>query len=119
MKAIEFTNYSFSYRAKTAALQQIDLSIPSGSFTVVTGPCGAGKTTLCMAINGLVPHYFGGRVAGEVRIHGTSTLNCKVSDLALKVGTVLEDYESQLVTMTVADEIAFGLENRGIAKEKI
>jgi len=119
MTAIEFKRFSFAYRGKGNVLQDIELTVPQGNFTVISGPCGAGKTTLCMAINGLVPHYFGGSVAGEVQVAGCNTLKRKVSDLALQVGSVMEDYESQLVAMTAADEIAFGLENRGIAKPEI
>lgn len=119
MKAIEFSDFTFAYKRGGVALRNIDLSIPRGSFTVITGPCGAGKTTLCMAINGLVPHYFGGSVSGEVLVDKQNTLQRKVSDLALLVGTVMEDFESQLVAMTVADEIAFGLENRGVSKAEI
>lgn len=119
MKAVEFKDFTFVYQRGGAALADINLTIEQGSFTLVAGPCGAGKTTLCMAINGLVPHYFGGSVSGEVLVDGQNTLARKVSDLSLLVGTVLEDFESQLVTMTVADEIAFGLENRGFDKKEI
>lgn len=119
MKAVEFNDFSFSYQRGGAGLRNIELSIPKGSFTVVAGPSGAGKTTLCMAVNGLVPHYFGGSVSGEVLVDSHNTLQRKVSDLALVVGTVMEDFESQLVAMTVADEIAFGLENRGFSRSEI
>lgn len=120
MRVIEFDRFSFSYKgSKRKALDSISLAIQQGEFIAVTGPSGAGKTTLTMAISGLVPHYFGGALSGTAQIAGKGILEYKVSELALKVGTVLEDYESQLVTMTAADEIAFGLENRGIAKEQI
>lgn len=119
MKAVEFLDFSFRYQRGGAGLHNIDLVIPHGSFTVIAGPGGAGKTTLCMAINGLVPHYFGGSVSGEVLVEGRNTLQCGVGELALAVGTVLEDFESQLVAMTVADEIAFGLENRGVSQSEI
>jgi energy-coupling factor transport system ATP-binding protein len=119
MAAVEFDNFSFAYRGKVQALEGITFIVAQGGFTVITGPCGAGKTTLCMAVSGLVPHYFGGSVGGRASIAGRSNLECRVSELALQVGTVLEDYESQLVTITVADEIAFGLENRGASRSEI
>ncbi len=117
--AIEFNGFSYAYRQDKLALNNIQVSIPKGSFTVITGPSGAGKTTLCLAIAGAVPQYFGGSVAGNVQVNQTDTRNISMHDLALHVGSVLQDYESQLVAMTVEEEIAFGLENMGMAEHDI
>lgn len=121
--AIEFNGFSYAYPSAKVALNNIQATIPKGSFTVITGPSGAGKTTLCLAIAGAVPQYFGGSVAGNVVVNQTDTSTVSMRDLALHVGSVLQDYESQLVAMTVEEEVAFGLENMGIAeaaiKEKI
>lgn len=80
--------------------RDIDLEIKKGSFTVVAGPSGAGKTTLCKAMTGLVPFYMGGRYSGDVQVLGESTKGRRVSDIAMRVGLMLEDYESQLVSLT-------------------
>ena len=119
MAAIVFDNFSYAYDGATKALDGIELTVARGSFTVVAGPSGAGKTTLCLAACGGVPHYFGGSMAGSVQVAGVNTAACSMGELAAHVGTVLEDYESQLVTMTVAEEVAFALENRGIEHGKI
>ncbi|HWR39875.1 MAG TPA: ABC transporter ATP-binding protein [Patescibacteria group bacterium] len=119
MPAITFQDFSYQYPSGQAALENIELQIPEGSFTVVAGPSGAGKTTLCLAIAGVVPHYHGGRVAGRVTVAGLDTRIAGLAQMAERVGTVMEDYESQLVCLTVEEDVAFGLENRGMASKDI
>lgn len=119
MTAITFDQVSYAYPRSEVVLQNIQLSIPQGSFTVITGPEGSGKTTLCLAMTGAVPTYFGGRMAGKVAVGAVQTTASTVADLALQVGLVMADYDSQLVAFTVAEEVAFGLENRGIAASQI
>ncbi len=119
MAAIVFDNFSYSYDGAAKALDGVDLTVARGSFTVVAGPSGAGKTTLCFAACGVVPHYFGGSMAGRVSVAGVATAGSSMRELAVNVGTVLEDFESQLVTMTVAEEVAFALENRGVGHDRI
>lgn len=114
MAAIVFDNFSYAYDGAVKALDGVGLTVARGSFTVVAGPSGAGKTTLCLAACGVVPHYFGGSMAGGVKVAGVDTAGSSMGELSAHVGTVLEDYESQLVTMTVAEEVAFALENRGV-----
>lgn len=114
MAAILFRDFSYAYPGGDKVLDRVNMTVPRGSFTVVTGPSGAGKTTLCLAVCGVVPHYFGGAIAGEVLVDGTRTGASSMGELAAAVGTVLEDYESQLVTITVAEEVAFALESRGL-----
>lgn len=119
MPAITLQNFSYAYNHPKKVLDNINISIEEGSFSVVVGPSGAGKTTLCLAVAGAVPHYFGGSSAGKIHVAGINTQESSMPQLALTVGTVLQDYETQLVTMTVEEEVAFSLENRGIATEEI
>lgn len=119
MTAIKVENFSYAYDTKNKVLDDINITIKKGSFTAIIGPNGAGKTTLCLAFAGAVPHYFGGSLSGNVIIDGISTYNIAMHDLAQTVGIVLEDYETQLVTMTVEEEIAFSLENAGIPRYEI
>ncbi len=119
MTAIVFDNFSYAYDGAVKALDGVGLTVARGSFTVVAGPSGAGKTTLCLAACGVVPHYFGGSMAGGVKVAGVDTAGSSMGELSAHVGTVLEDYESQLVTMTVAEEVAFALENRGVEHGRI
>lgn len=117
--AIRFEGFSYAYPNSGIVLDDINLTIPRGSFSVITGPSGAGKTTLALAIAGVVPHYFGGRQAGKVRIGGIISAQSSMGELAEQVGTVLADYESQLVALTVAEEVAFGLETSGLSRSQI
>lgn len=117
--AIKLKDFYFGYKKGGLVLKDINLEIPKGSFTVIVGPSGAGKTTLCKAMTGVVPFYSGGRYAGEVEIEGESTRGKMVSDLAMKIGFIMEDYESQLVSMTAGEEISFSLINHGFPVEEI
>lgn len=117
---IEFKAVSFRYAGSDSyALSEIDLSIQPGEIVLLTGPAGSGKTTLCSCINGLVPHYHEGELAGEVLVRGYSTRRARIGGLASLVGMVFQDPESQLVTDSVLDEVAFGPENLGIPREEI
>ena len=100
-------------------LRGIDLTVERGEFLSLMGPTGVGKSTLCMAMNGLVPQSTGGIIRGRVEILGHDTRITPVAELATHVGIVYQDPESQLFCNTVEDEIAFGPENLGIAPQEI
>lgn len=119
MPAIKIENFSYAYNHTDKVLDNICLHVEKGSFTVLLGPSGAGKTTLCLAMAGAVPHYFGGSLGGSLLINNISTTETTMPELARTVGSVLQDYEIQLVTMTVEDEIAFSLENQGMDEIEI
>lgn len=100
-------------------LDRVDLDIERGEFLSVMGPTGAGKTTLCLALIGIVPQSTGGLIRGEVRVDGFDTKSEPVASLAGRVGLVFQDPETQLINMNVEAEIAFGLENKGVAPDEI
>lgn len=113
-------NFSYAYpQANSCALLDVNLSISQGTFNVICGPSGSGKTTLCKAIAGIVPNYYGGGYKGDVRLDNISNINRKIADIAMDVGIVLDDYESQLVSLTVEEELAFALQNRGASEDEI
>lgn len=116
---ISVENFYFAYKKSDLVLKDINIEIKKGSFTVITGPSGAGKTTLCKAMTGIIPYYMGGRYSGDVKINGETTKGKRVSDIAMRVGFIMEDYESQLVSLTAGEEVAFGLLNHGFAQEEI
>ena len=101
------------------ALRGIDLEVAPGEFLAVMGPTGAGKTTLCLALNGLVPHATGGTFRGDVWVRERNTKSHPVAALATEVGLVFQDAESQLFNMTVEDEVAFGPESLGLPVDEI
>lgn len=117
---IEIKELTFKYSgSKKNALENVSLTIEKGDFVGVIGESGAGKTTLCSCINGLIPHHYTGDFYGSVKIQGTDTFDIEPGKLALKVGSVFQDVDSQLVSFFVEDEILFGLENFGIPKDQI
>lgn len=83
------------------------------------GPTGAGKSTLCLCMNGLIPLKTRGWIKGEVNVLGKNSRKCKMSDLGLKIGLIFQDPETQFIMMNVEDEIALGLETLGISRGEI
>jgi energy-coupling factor transport system ATP-binding protein len=115
---ITFSDVSFSYPDATApTLSHVELSIGEGELCLVVGETGSGKTTLLRAINGLVPHFSGGRLSGEVSILGRSTREFPPRELADIVGVVGQNPAASFVTDVVEDELAYTMENLGIAPD--
>ncbi|MXZ21569.1 MAG: ATP-binding cassette domain-containing protein [Caldilineaceae bacterium SB0661_bin_32] len=105
--------------AKEPALSDINLTFQRGEIALLIGATGAGKSTLYMCLNGLIPHLVPGRVGGRVLIEGTATSDQSISALAQKVGFVFQSPDVQLFSHTVREELAFGPENLGLAKSEI
>jgi|LADL02.1.fsa_nt_gi energy-coupling factor transport system ATP-binding protein len=117
---VEIENVSYSYpRSPGMVLSEISLEIKKGEFFGLIGPTGAGKTTFCCALNGIVPQFYGGRFFGKIAIAGLDTLDHPISILAKHVGQVYEDPETQLIATSVENEIAFALENLKVPREEI
>ncbi|ACV06759.1 ABC transporter ATP-binding protein [Kytococcus sedentarius] len=98
-------------------LDSIDLTVREGDLALVAGRTGAGKSTLLGLLNGLTPHFSGGTLAGDVRVHGRSTRTHAPRDMADLVGYVGQDPLAGFVTDTVEDEVAYGMEQLGIGPE--
>ena len=118
--AISVEHLTFSYSEdKAPVLKDVNIVVNKGDFMVITGPAGCGKSTLCMALTGAVPKFYGGIMQGMVFVDGKATTQTDIAELADHVGVVLADYDTQLVTMTVREEVAFAMENRGYDPETI
>ena len=112
---IRFRDVSFSYDgADRPTLDHVDLVVAEGELCVVVGPTGSGKTTLLRAVNGLVPHFTGGRLSGEVLVDGRSTREFPPRELADVVGMVGQNPAASFVTDVVEDELAYTMENLGL-----
>ncbi len=118
---IIFDDVTISYPGPDAApgrtrpvLDGVNLRIPEGDLTLVVGRTGSGKSTLLGAINGLVPHFTGGVLSGEVTVNGRSTRTNRPRDLADVVGFVAQNPLNSFVTDRVEDEIAYGMEQLGL-----
>ncbi|MBM3145998.1 MAG: ATP-binding cassette domain-containing protein [Chloroflexi bacterium] len=115
-----FEDVSYQYpRSEKFVLFDINLEIRQGEFLGLIGPTGAGKTTLCLALNGIVPQFYGGRFFGSVRVGDLDTVEHPISEMARLVGQVFEDPETQLIATSVENEIAFPLENLKIPRQVI
>ena len=100
-------------------LRGVDLDVPAGSFTVVMGASGGGKSTLLRTFNAIIPDFIDGSFRGEIDVLGTDATETRVSEMARDVGMVLQDYESQLFGTSVEAEVAFGPENLAVPTEDI
>jgi energy-coupling factor transporter ATP-binding protein EcfA2 len=119
---IEIKHLTYFYPGQDrAALRNIDLQIPSGQFCGVVGANGAGKSTLCYALAGFVPHFFRGTVHGEVKLGGKDVAASTLGELSSDVGLVFQNPFNQIsgARFTVREEIAFGLENLGLARQTV
>ncbi|NIQ07119.1 MAG: ATP-binding cassette domain-containing protein [Candidatus Korarchaeota archaeon] len=119
--AVEIKNLRVRYRGqKNPALNRIDLSVEKGEFVGIIGPTGAGKSTLCLTINGLIPQFVNTEeFSGDISILGRDTKECSVSELSQYIGMVFQDYESQIFRTNVELEISFGLENLALPRDMI
>lgn len=111
-KIIEFKNFGFQYNAQQKpTLYDINLSINKGEKLLIAGPSGCGKSTLVHCINGLIPFSYRGEMTGSLTLYGKETKDLSLFDISQHVGTVLQDSDAQFVGLTVAEDIAFALEN--------
>ncbi len=111
---------SFTYATRLKpALVDLGFEVAPGEAVLVLGPSGSGKSTLTLCLDGLIPHLVQGEYQGEVWVAGLPVRETPVPVLARQVGLVFQDPDSQFCTLTVEDEIAFGLENLGVEPARI
>jgi len=117
---IEAKNLRYQYPSGTAlSIRDVSLSIEKGEFVILTGPSGCGKTTLCRCLNGLIPHFYGGKLEGELKVAGLDVREHPIHELAQHVGFVFQNPENQLFALSVEKDVAFGLENLGLSREEM
>jgi len=117
---ISISDLTVRYRgASRAALDGITVELRPGGVTGVVGLTGAGKSTLLQCLNGIVPHLVPATMGGTVRVAGLDPVAGPVASLSGRVGMVLDDPEGQVSQSTVADEVALGLEGRGLSWERM
>ena len=118
--AISIEDLSFTYReSERPALQNLQGLIEEGTFVVVMGHGGAGKSSLCCTLNSLIPNFFRGKYQGRVLVKGEEVARHKVAEMSRIVGLVLQDFEAQLFSTNVELEMAFGPENHCLPRREI
>ena len=117
---VEMRDVSYRYpKAEKNILINVNLSVEKGSFLVVMGPVGAGKTTLALCLNGLIPQLLEGKLTGDINVSGMDLRRYRVQTMSKHIGLVLQDPETQIFGMTVQEDVAFGPRNLGIPAAEI
>jgi energy-coupling factor transport system ATP-binding protein len=120
MAIIKCEDLSFTYRqSKKPALQHVSFEVEQGEFVGIIGPTGAGKSTLCWAINGVVPQIMRGKYTGLVEVQGKPSRKTPVAEISQIIGIVQQDAEAQLLMTDIEKEIVFPLENLSLPREEI
>lgn len=111
-KYISFNQFTFQYDAQVeATLKDISFDIAKGEKVLILGPSGSGKSTLAQCLNGIIPNIHKGQAQGQVRIDGQDIFKQSIYDKSQLVSTVLQDPDGQFIGLTVAEDLAFALEN--------
>ena len=111
-KYISFNHFTFQYDAQAeATLKDISFDIAKGEKVLILGPSGSGKSTLARCLNGIIPNIHKGQAQGQVRIAGQNIFKQSIYDKSQLVSTVLQDPDGQFIGLTVAEDLAFALEN--------
>ena len=123
-KYISFNQFTFQYDAQAeATIKNISFDIAKGEKVLILGPSGSGKSTLAQCLNGIIPNINKGQAQGQVTIGGQDIFNQSIYDRSQLVSTVLQDPDGQFIGLTVAEDLAFSLENdcvnQGEMKDKV
>jgi energy-coupling factor transport system ATP-binding protein len=117
---ISLQDVNFNYeKTKRKVLKGVNITINEGEFVVITGPTGAGKTTLCETLNGVIPNFIKGDLTGTITVDGLDASKTPVYQMASKIGLVFQDPDTQLFGMTVEEDLAFGPANLGLSYEEV
>ncbi|WP_044640720.1 energy-coupling factor ABC transporter ATP-binding protein [Risungbinella massiliensis] len=122
MKKIVIEHLKYKYPgSETLALHDLSLEIEQGEMVGIVGRNQSGKSTLCQALVGLVPHFYQGAYGGKVIVDGVEVKHSSISELSLKVGIVFQNPFTQVTgsKLTVYEEVAFGLENMGLTRSEM
>ncbi|RHE63931.1 ATP-binding cassette domain-containing protein [Streptococcus gordonii] len=121
---IQFENFTFQYQAQLEpTLKDINLTIYEGEKVLIVGPSGSGKSTLGQCLNGIIPNIYKGQASGHLKVQGQDAFASSIYEKSNLVSTVLQDTDGQFIGLSVAEDLAFALENDmvelPVMKEKV
>lgn len=117
---VEFKKVDYGYQDDSKkAIMDIQLNIACGEFVLIAGASGSGKTTVAKCINGLIPYFHEGTLAGGIIVQGKGTNDMELHEIGEQVGSVFQDPRSQFFTTNTTDEVAFGCQNMGLSRSEI
>jgi len=120
MAIIETKSLTYTYPGGSKpSVQDVAIAIEEGEFVILTGPSGCGKTTLCRCFNGLIPHFYSGKLEGELKVSDLKMIEHPIHEIAKHVGLVFQNPENQLFALSAEKDVAFGLENLGTPRDEI
>jgi len=122
MDYVVFENVTYTYPAsEKPAIRNVSFTIQKGDFVAIIGKNGSGKTTVCNAIRGFIPHFYNGRLKGKIMLKGRDVTQTTVGEMTLDAGYVFQNPFSQTsgTKTTVFEEIGYGLENTGVERMEI
>lgn len=119
MSIVDIRNVSFMPRFEAGMLKDFNLKIKEGTVNILTGDSMAGTKLALQLLNGLIPILVIGDMTGEVIVNGVNVAEASIAEMALHVGMVLENPAEMIVSLTVEEDIAFGLQNLGLGTEEI
>lgn len=122
MAIVTFKDFSWTYQGyRKPTLKKINLEVKEGEFLGIIGSVGSGRSTFCMSILGLIPHFLTGKFEGELMVDGLAVEESSIAELSARVGLVFQSPENQLTGAgtSVKEELAFGLENLGVPRKKM
>ena len=120
MAVIETVGLTYTYPGMTRpSIEDVSIRVEAGEFVILTGPSGCGKTTLCRCFNGLIPHFYQGKLKGDLVVAGLRVEKHPIYELARHVGLVFQNPENQLFALSAEKDVAFGLENLGMPRDEI
>jgi len=120
LAVIETRDLTYTYPGATnPSIKDVSVTINKGDFVILTGPSGCGKTSLCRCFNGLIPHFYNGKLEGEIVVAGLNVVDHKIYQIARHVGLVFQNPENQLFALSVEKDVAFGLENFAMPRNEM
>ena len=119
-RIINITDLTFRYKkAARPVFAGLSLTVRAGERLTVLGPSEAGKSTLALCLQGLIPRLIKGEIQGQIEVAGADTLTCRPRELAARVGLLFQDFEAQLFCTRVDQEVAFGPENLALPQDEL